>query len=231
MATTFLSHVQTGDHASRPAATTVAVGTLYACTDHFIIYQSDGATWSNWHDGASAVGAHTHPQSDITNLVTDLAAKAPLASPALTGTPTAPTAAGGTNTTQLATTAFVQSAVTLGMLESFVIACSDETTALTSGAAKVTFRMPYAFTVTAVKGSLTTTSSSGNVVVDINEGGASILTNPITIEAGDTTSLDAGTQPSLSDTSLAADAVITIDVDDEGTGAAGLKVTIIGRPT
>jgi len=33
---------------------------------------------------------------------------APLASPALTGTPTAPTAAVGTNTTQLATTAFVQ---------------------------------------------------------------------------------------------------------------------------
>lgn len=33
--------------------------------------------------------------------------KAPLASPALTGTPTAPTAAVGTNTTQLATTAFV----------------------------------------------------------------------------------------------------------------------------
>lgn len=40
-----------------------------------------------------------------------LALKAPLASPALTGTPTAPTAASGTNTTQLATTAFVQTAV------------------------------------------------------------------------------------------------------------------------
>lgn len=37
--------------------------------------------------------------------------KAPLASPALTGTPTAPTAAGGNNTTQIATTAFVQAAV------------------------------------------------------------------------------------------------------------------------
>lgn len=34
--------------------------------------------------------------------------KAPLASPALTGTPTAPTAATGTNTTQLATTEFIQ---------------------------------------------------------------------------------------------------------------------------
>lgn len=42
---------------------------------------------------------------------TDLNAKAPLASPALTGTPTAPTAASSTNTTQLATTAFVTTAV------------------------------------------------------------------------------------------------------------------------
>lgn len=50
-------------------------------------------------------------QSAVTNLTTDLAAKAPLASPDLTGTPTAPTANSGTNTTQIATTAFVQSAV------------------------------------------------------------------------------------------------------------------------
>lgn len=40
-----------------------------------------------------------------------LNAKAPLASPALTGTPTAPTASGGTNTTQIATTAFVSAAL------------------------------------------------------------------------------------------------------------------------
>ena len=38
-------------------------------------------------------------------------AKAPLASPALTGTPTVPTAAAGTNTTQAASTAFVTTAV------------------------------------------------------------------------------------------------------------------------
>jgi hypothetical protein len=42
---------------------------------------------------------------------TQLNNKAPLASPALTGTPTAPTATAGTNTTQVATTAFVSTAV------------------------------------------------------------------------------------------------------------------------
>ena len=49
--------------------------------------------------------------SKVTNLQTSLDAKAPLASPALTGTPTAPTAATGTNTTQVATTAFVKDAI------------------------------------------------------------------------------------------------------------------------
>ncbi len=46
--------------------------------------------------------------ADITNAISG---KANLASPALTGTPTAPTAAEGTNTTQIATTAFVQTAI------------------------------------------------------------------------------------------------------------------------
>lgn len=59
---------------------------------------------------ASHVAAGSDPltlsQAQVTSLVSDLAAKAPLASPALTGTPTAPTASAGTNTTQLATTAF-----------------------------------------------------------------------------------------------------------------------------
>ena len=41
----------------------------------------------------------------------ELALKAPLASPALTGTPTAPTAVVGTNTTQVATTAFVNAEI------------------------------------------------------------------------------------------------------------------------
>lgn len=51
-------------------------------------------------------------ESDVSGLVSDLALKAPLASPALTGTPSAPTAAAATNTTQIATTAFVTGAIT-----------------------------------------------------------------------------------------------------------------------
>lgn len=47
-------------------------------------------------------------KSDLVDPI-DLSSYAPLASPALTGAPSAPTAAAGTNTTQIATTAFVQS--------------------------------------------------------------------------------------------------------------------------
>ena len=53
-------------------------------------------------------GTITGTLSNQTDLQTALDLKAPLASPALTGVPTAPTAATLTSTTQLATTAFVQ---------------------------------------------------------------------------------------------------------------------------
>jgi hypothetical protein len=53
-------------------------------------------------------GVTSSVQTQLDTLTTD---KAPLASPALTGTPTAPTAAVDTDTTQVATTAFVQDQV------------------------------------------------------------------------------------------------------------------------
>ena len=43
----------------------------------------------------------------VNSKLAEIADKAPIASPIFTGTPTAPTAAEGTNTTQIATTAFV----------------------------------------------------------------------------------------------------------------------------
>jgi len=54
---------------------------------------------------------HTHPQSEITNLVADMALKADLASPALTGNPTAPTQTPLDNSTKIATTSYVEAAV------------------------------------------------------------------------------------------------------------------------
>lgn len=112
------------------------------------------------------------------------------------------------------------------------IACSDETTALAVGNSKVTFRMPYAMTLTAVRASLTTAQASGSIfTVDINEGGVSILSTRITIDNTEKTSTSAVTAPVIADASLADDAEITIDIDQIGDGTAkGLKVYLIGVP-
>lgn len=68
------------------------------------------ATQGETDTGTDDVRAIT-PLKYETNIAPRLALKAPLASPALSGVPTAPTAAGGTNTTQIATTAFVTAAL------------------------------------------------------------------------------------------------------------------------
>lgn len=115
--------------------------------------------------------------------------------------------------------------------ETIMVAIGDETTAITTGTAKVTFRMPYAFTVTAVRASLTTVSSSGTPTFDINEAGSSILSTKLTIDASEKTSTTAATPAVISDASLADDAEMTIDIDTAGTGAAGAKIYIIGHRT
>lgn len=110
------------------------------------------------------------------------------------------------------------------------IACSDETTALTVGTGKVTFRMPYGFTLTGVRASVTTAPTGSVLTVDINEGGVSILSTKLTIDATEKTSQTAAAPPVISDASLADDAEITIDIDTVGStiAGAGLKVILIG---
>lgn len=254
-----------------------------------------------------------------------LALKAPLASPALTGVPTAPTASNGTNTTQIATTAFVlanapsittdptptdgstnpvqsngvfdalatkEPTITAGTTAQYYrgdktfqtldktavglsnvdntsdatknsatatlinktisgasntlsnisqssiinqtfevgVACSDETSDLTSGTSKVTFRIPFAITITEVYASVNTAPTGSTLVVDINESGTTILSTKLSIDATEKTSVTAASQAVISDASIAADAEITIDIDQVGAivPGKGLKVFIKG---
>ena len=115
-------------------------------------------------------------------------------------------------------------------VESLLIALGDESTDMETGTAKVTFRMPYAFTVSDVRASVTTAPTGSVATFDINEGGASILSTKLTIDAGEKTSTTAATPPVISDSALADDAEITIDIDVIGStvAGAGAKITIIG---
>lgn len=96
-------------------------------TDLVYIVHAGTSLQATWTQVASFVGGVAQiAESQVTNLTTDLAAKAPLASPTFTGTPVAPTALPGTNTTQLATTAFVQAGITaLGLGSAATHSASD----------------------------------------------------------------------------------------------------------
>jgi len=116
-------------------------------------------------------------------------------------------------------------------LETIVVAVSDETTAITTGTAKVMFRMPFAMTLTGVRASVGAAPTGSTVIVDINEAGSTIMTtNKLSIDDTEKTSTTAATAAGLTDTTLADDAEITIDIDQVGSTIAGtgLKVTLIG---
>jgi hypothetical protein len=109
-------------------------------------------------------------------------------------------------------------------------AASDETTPLTTGTSKVTFRVPTAFTLTGVRASLTTDQASGSIfTVDINQNGTSILSTLLTIDNTQKTSVTASTPAVISTSAITDDAEITVDIDQIGNGTAtGLKITLIG---
>lgn len=99
-----------------PKAPTPAVGnnTTQLATTAFVqaalkaVINGAPATLDTLKEIAAAINNDPKFSTTINNA---LALKAPLSSPALTGTPTAPTAAQSVNNTQIATTAFVKSAI------------------------------------------------------------------------------------------------------------------------
>lgn len=148
-----ISGVTPASHAS--TATTYGIGTT-STYGHVKLATGDmnGATNT---DGVAVSKNHTHSQY------------APKASPALTGTPTAPTAADGTNTTQIATTAFVQSAVTQGLSVSDAMVYKGT---ITLGATS-----PGGLTVAADKGHTYKVVANGNTKEGYVDG--------VKVEAGD----------------------------------------------
>lgn len=147
----------------------------------------------------SVLGEHSHATDSW--LASLLASKAGLSSPAFTGTPTAPTAAPGTNSTQLATTAFV-----IAVRDALVNGAPGQLDTIEELAAALGDDENFAATITAALADLTA-ALAGKAALDPTGSSASTVTSPwawnsnnipepghhITAQAGNLTiSADAG---------------------------------------
>jgi hypothetical protein len=111
------------------------------------------------------------------------------------------------------------------------VAASDETTALTTGVAKVTFRFPFAFTLSEIRSNVNTAPTGSTLIVDVNKNGATMMTvTKLSIDATEKTSVTAASPAVLTTTAIADDDEITVDIDQVGSTVAGkgLKLWFIG---
>ena len=121
--------------------------------------------------------SHEHIIGDVDGLQAALDLKAPLASPALTGTPTAPTAAANTNTTQVATTAYVQTEIT-----DLIGGAPGALDTLNELAAAIDDDASYASTVTTALGNRLSSTATVTLSGDVT-GTANFSSNVATISA------------------------------------------------
>lgn len=114
--------------------------------------------------------------------------------------------------------------------ESLVVAIGDETTAIATGAGKVTIRTPYALTVSEVRASLASAQAGGNLLTfDVKVGGSTIFGTKPAFNNASRTSVGGPGYSLVAAAALPADAELTFDVTQIGDGSAkGLKITLIG---
>lgn len=169
---------------------------------------------------------------------TALDAKAPLASPALTGTPTAPTASAGTNTTQVATTAFVGTAVanlvasapsTLDTLNELATALGNDASFSTTVTTNLGLKAPKAdptFTGTV------TVSSSGIAFTDGTQTKEGVPSRtPIIQKTGSYTLSALSERDSMIEVSSASAASITIPLNSAVAYPVGTSIDVLQTST
>jgi hypothetical protein len=203
----------TGEFTLTPADTSTFATTSYVNTQVANLVDSAPGSLDTLNELAAAL----NDDASFSTTVTDsIALKAPLASPALTGTPTAPTAATSTNTTQLATTAFVQSEISgLGNanLNSFSVtsnsASGGGSLAYNNANGVFTYTPPDLSSFTAFDGAFssltgTPTTISGYGITDAFDGAFSSLTGtPTTISGYGITDAISAASPAFTGTPTA----------------------------
>ena len=153
-----------GSYAGTPIVTSITAGSGISVTNP----TSPGAATVGLATSGVTAGTYQGLTVNDNGLVTAATNEdyAPLASPAFTGTPTAPTAASGTNTTQIATTAFVLENVASSGVSSVTGTDGITPTTATTGA------------VTLGLSAVPNTSLAGDLVSSITAGAGISVTNP-----------------------------------------------------
>ena len=105
------------------------------------------------------------------------------------------------------------------------VAASDETTALSTGNAKITFLTPRTGTLTKIVAGLSVTGST-TTTVRVNKNGTVVSTSNIDLASA--VSSNSITTPTLTATTFTEWDTYTVDITAAGTGAAGLKVYFEG---
>ena len=118
-----------------------------------------------------------------------------------------------------------------GVKQTFMLDIGDETTNLTTGTAKKTFRFPYDFNIDDIRVNVNTAPVGSTIIVDVNLGGTSIFNAAkLSIDASEETSKTAAAAYSLKTSAIDSDDEITVDIDQIGSSTAGkgLKLIIVG---
>jgi hypothetical protein len=133
-----------------------------------------------------------------------------------------------------ANNALIEAAVDKAGITSYTFNLSDEGTDLTTGL-KVSIRpLGFAFTLTEIRGGVTTAPTGSILIMDVHAGGTTIMdTDKISIDISEDTSETAETSPALTTTSIADDEKLEFYVDQIGSSVAGTgaSVTLVGRLT
>ena len=114
---------------------------------------------------------------------------------------------------------------------SIVVACSDEESDLETGDDKVQFRMPFQFELTDIIANVNTAATGADINVQVQEDGSDIMSGVgITIDATETSSETSATQPTITDSTLAFNSIISVVLDQIGSTltGTGLKIYFIG---
>jgi hypothetical protein len=111
-----------------------------------------------------------------------------------------------------------------------VFVLTDDTTAITAGTNKKSRRVPFAFTLTAVRAQCLTAPTGSTIIIDINETSSTVLGTKLSIDASETTSTTAASAATITDSAISDDAIISFDFDQVGasTSGAGVTVTLYG---